>query len=474
MVDRLKPAKLFRRRIGQSEIEYSAEVRLPSVTVLRAHDFGQNAPDAVRVMGWDHAGDGGEWVWRREPSATAYNVHEQSADGLYWTPSPAIEFPAGALGFGLGSFSAATNLSAFRRGMRLLQSWGGGVFRIQAGTHPMGQTIQELSAAVHNVIISGAGRTATVLERGASTPTIGSYIYFKGCSGIVVEGLTIDAGAAVGATAHGLHFDTCTDWRVQDVHIRNFDAAAISIGDTDNPTSFAVSNFALRDISIDGYAIGRNGILVNNAQDFSISGIRGGNLNLAGTPAGAPSVGIGIKTYSRRGLIYDVNMHTLRRGCNLGAEGGVSQCRAWGLRFRDTITGLAATEAMDCHFSDVTLETPLAEPDPVGNPGFMGGQVAMRDANRCTATGINIRGGSNVFPVLYQRNTTNCLVALGLWDNAPNDAVLLQTVDTVTALRLDVDQYQGPAVVDPTTLLSLSGGTSGTRYYWRGDRILPV
>ena len=451
--------------------------RLPTVqefrtlAALTATTFTAPLPDEVRVMGYAQPGDGGAWTWRRVEAPTTYNVHEQSADGSYWTPTRSTELPAAVLGFGVGAPTGASNLSAFRRGMRLLNAWGGGVFVIGAGIHPMSQTVQENLAAVARITIRGAGQWATTLQR-SDGPTTGSYIVFRGCSGITIEALTVDATQPLFIdSAHALHFAECTRWAVHRVHITSFDASALSVLSTDGGAAYVNSDFEIRDVSLDGLGVGRNGILVNNASDFSISGITGGNLDMSGE-LGSPSVGIGIKTNSIRGRIYDVAMNLVRRGCNLGAEGGVSQCRAWGLYFSNAVSGIASFEANDCHFSDVTLRTPYAEGDAA--PNFAGGQVAMRDAVRCTATNIDVRGGSNVYPVLYQRNTTNCRVELNMWDNGPGETTLLTAVDDVTALRLDVDQYQGPGVVDPTTLLSLSAGTTGFRFFWRGDRALPA
>lgn len=442
-----------------------------SLAALREYNFSSPPPDEVHVLGYAQPGDGGAWTWRRVEVPTTYDVHEQSADGSYWTPTRSTELPAAVLGFGAGAPTGASNLSAFRRGMRLLNAWGGGVFVIGAGIHPMSQTVQENLAAVARITIRGAGQWATTLQRSGG-PLTGSYIAFRGCSGITIEALTVDASQPLFIdSAHALHFAECTRWAVHRVHITSFDASALSVLSTAGGTAYVNSDFEIRDVSLDGLGVGRNGILVNNASDFSISGITGGNLDMSGV-AGSPSVGIGIKTNSIRGRVYDVAMNLVRRGCNLGAEGGVSQCRAWGLYFSNAVSGIAAFEATDCHFADVSLRTPYAEGEAA--PNFAGGQVAMRDAVRCTATNIDVRGGSNVYPVLYQRDTTGCRIELVMWDNSPGETSLLTTVDTVTALRLDVDQYQGPGVVDPTTLLSLSAGTTGFRFFWRGDRALPA
>ncbi len=442
-----------------------------SVVQLRAHDFAASPPDAVRVLGYDAPGDGGAWTWRRVDGPTLYNVHEQSADGSYWTPERAFQFPGAVLGFGTGAPTGATNLSAFRRGMRLLNSWGGGVFGIGPGIHPMSQTVQENLAAVAGITIRGAGRGATTLQRSGG-PLTGSYIVFRGCSDVTVEDLTVDGARPLFIdSAHALHFAECTRWAVRRVHITGFDASALSVISTDGGAAYVNSDFEIRDVSIDGRGVGRNGILVNNAADFSISGITGGNLDMSGV-AGSPSVGIGIKTNSIRGRIFDCSMNLVRRGCNLGAEGGVSQCRAWGLYFSNAVSGIASFEAADCHFSDVTLRTPYAEGENA--PNFAGGQVAMRDATRCTATGIAVRGGSNVYPIVYQRNTTNCFIELSVWDNGPAETKVMTTVDTVTALRLDINQYQGPGIADATTLLTTSADTTGLQFFWRGNRVLPA
>lgn len=443
-----------------------------SVVALRAFNFGGTPPASVRVLGFYNSGDGGDWIWNRVPAATAYNVHEQSADGVYWTPAKSSDFPALALGFSLGAATAATNSASYRRSLRLVNSWGGGSIKLPSGNHLMEQILTQGAVAVNNVTIDGVNKRSCVLSR-RSGDTAGSFLYHNGCTNIHLRNITIDGGNAEGFTAHGLQFAYCSGFTAENIHIRNFDASALSCSGDSGVGTYDTTDFVLRNISMDGMGIARNGILLNNCRDFTIAGVSGGYLTLTGA-AGEPSVGIGVKTNCLRGLIYDVSLHTCRRAINIGAEGGVSQVKAWGVTTSNCISGIASALATDCHFTDVTLRTPAAEPDPASNPNYMGAQVAMRDATRCTATNINVRGGSNVYPVLYQRNTTNCLVQVNVWDNSPGETNLLTTVDTVTALRVDVDQYQGSGVGTPSSLLTLSAGTTGTRFFWRGDKILPA
>lgn len=459
--------------LGERVNQIRQSPTLPSVVDLRSFNFFGAAPESILTLGHSAPGDGGGWTWVRVPSATSYAVHEQSADGLYWTPQRAVEFPAAALGFGVGTPTGASNVSAFRRGMRLLNAWGGGKFVIGAGVHPMAQTVQQGLAALTGITISGAGRKATVLQR-STGETTGSYIVFRDCSGVRVEDLTVDGRETdFPGSAHALHFAECVGWSVQRVHLTGFDASALSVISTEGGTAYVNRNFQIRDVSVDGLAQGRNGILVTNASDFSISGITGGNLDLSGE-TGAPSVGIGIKTNCIRGTVSDCTLNLVRRGVNLGAEGNVSQCRAWGIYIYNAVSGIGLIEAADCHFSDVTLRTPYDEPDIPGNAGFAGGQITMRDASRCTVTNVTIRGRGNAYPILHQQRTENCRISIGLWDNSPGDTSLMTALEAVTALRLDVEQYQGPGVASPATLLTLSAGTTGLRYYWRGDRVLPA
>jgi len=452
-----------------------AQVTLPTAAALQAADFAGSPAARIMLAGYSAAGDGGAWTWLRVgPVAPAHGATIRSADGDYWEPARASEIPTLALGIG-PSNSANSNTLRWREAVKLLRLWGGGTLRFPAGTTDVERLLinaADTGGPANNIWLRGSGRDVTTLRRVGGN-TIGSFVYRTGSNGGGVSDMTVDANYPAVTGAHAVHFDLCSGFVAENLRVINFNASAISIGDAGTPTSYACRNFVVRNIEIDGAGAARNGILLNNCEYFTIQTIRGGNLDLAGYPNTAPSVGLGFKTYCRYGQAFDLNMHTMRRGCNIGAEGEVYHCRGWGMHFTNCISGIASALAENCHFSDVTVSYPAAE-DAVNNPNFMGGACAMRDAVRCSMTGVVIVGRGGTYNPIYIETSSNPLIEVSMWRNTEEaQHNLMTTVGTVTAATLNVDQYSGPGVVTPATLLTLSGGTTGTRFLWRGDRVLP-
>ena len=454
-----------------------AQVILPTAAALQAANFAGSPTTRIMLAGYRTAGDGGAWTWLRVgPVAPAHGATIRSADGDYWEPARASELPTLALGIGPAG-TANSNTLAWREAVKLLRIWGGGTLRFPVGTTDVERLLinaADTGGPADNIWLRGSGRDVTTLRRTSGTAS-GSFLYRENCIGGGVSDMTVSAGKAALGGAHGVQFRHCQGFEAFNLRVRDFDASAVSVDDsTAGPTGYYCADFAIYNIDMDGLGIGRNGILLNNCERATVHDISGGNLDLAGAPNGAPSMAVQLKTYCRHVTAYNINVYTCRRGVVLGADDNSTyNCRAWGIVVRNCIAGVGIFEAENCHIDGVTVLNP-ADDDAVTNPGFFGGGAAMRSTRFCSITGLTLIDRGNTHPPIAIRNCTSPYISVDVWRRTEADAPTLMTaVDTNVAITLDVNQSSGPGVATPATLLTLSGGTTGTRFRWRGDRVLP-
>lgn len=453
-----------------------AQVILPTAAALQAANFAGSPTTRIMLAGYRAAGDGGAWTWLRVgPVAPAHGATLRSADGDYWEPARASELPTLALGIGPAG-TANSNTLAWREAVKLLRIWGGGALRFPVGTTDVERlliTAADTGGPADNIWLRGMGRDLTTLRRTSGTAG-GSFLYRENCIGGGVSDMTVSAGKAALGGAHGVQFRHCQGFEVFNLRVRDFDASAVSVDDSvAGPTGYYCADFAIYNIDMDGLGTGRNGVLLNNCERFTVHDITGGNMDLSGSTNSAPSIGVQLKTYCRLGTVYNLNLHTCRRGATLGSDNSTYHCRGWGAVFRNCVAGLGMFSSENCHFDGVTIYAP-ADENAVANPNFAGGCVTMRDTRFCSITGIAVNGRGNTYPPILVDDSTSPYLSVDVWRNTEKAVhPLMVATNTNVAITLDVNQYSGPGVVTPATLLTLSGGTTGTRFRWRGDRVLP-
>lgn len=177
---------------------------------------------ALRTLGFHHAGDGGEALYRRAPAEPAHPGKFQSQDSGWWELVPTQRITPqmfGAIGDGTANDTAAFNAAiAFCRGQGTSLHVPRGDYLLSS----LGPLFTDAPDAREQLRIEGAGRDLTRLlyAHDLSGPLLDASPSASGrLAGLDLIGLTIDGRGFSGQAIRLIHMTKCTlrELKIRDV-----------------------------------------------------------------------------------------------------------------------------------------------------------------------------------------------------------------------------------------------------------------
>lgn len=270
--------------------------------------------------------------------------------------------------------------------------------------------------------IMGSGKAATKIVAGAD---IGTPISFINCSGITVEGFTLDCQFSSFTTNanHGIAAQDCDDILFRDIHVEDYKNTAIICFAT-------VANTFSRNIidgcTSDGLGVANNGLLV---EDLNDSGIRNSTATAA---PGSPGHALQLKNDCRRCFIEDSSGRNSVNGLTLASDGtnGPSQCRASNVYAGGNTVGFVASYMDNCKISGLLIDMESAGESAIDlNTNCIRNDVEVSVLNvAATKNAVLIRFGStdNFVRLSHFDNNNVTGNAFGIQAGATDNTVIVE------------------------------------------------
>lgn len=386
---------------------------------LRSHDFNGAPPDAVRVLGYGAAGDGGATIMLRRSAPSTHGVYETSVGGVVWEVAPAASYDARIWGGGLG---LGLNSEAFAKGVRICAAQGGELVL------PQTFTSLETDISLSNLSFFHVRGMGQLIDKLAAAG--GAFVSLTDCHHFTLRDFELDCRkriAGVGAGGHGLRLNRCPDCLVLRVGVRDWTNSGIIAMDDDAVTQH-YDRILVHDCSLDGYGNANNGILFACCRDSEMRGCDVHNLGRSGAPCFAQQ----LKSNNLRCKIVDGSVKNARAGFAAGDGDTLSTyCQI------QNCTAEGCTQAIRLAFvSYCTIDTiivDMADAADLSPAAAWERAIFLRTANNNTITNVVIRNYaySGRQPI-YVDSSVGCHIEV-VWNNGGGHEGGFLQYDTTSA-----------------------------------------
>lgn len=420
---------------------------------LAAMNFEDDAPAALRVLGYTIAGDGGDAIYvATGPGAGPGKV--QSADGRWWQIAPTGDWRARMFGFGLGGDDNA----ALTEALTFANTHKG---RVEL---PVGAfVINDFSfTGLSDVFLDGPGGDAQRCILAKAAAGGGAFFGLVDPLRVRLRGFTLDCRRDdLGDGGHGLRLARPTEWAVEDVVIRNHTNTGLIAVD---PDALETQTFGglVRGVVVDGGTLGaNNGILFSNAIEWQMDQCAVRNLGVTASPGFA----LQLKARVSRSSIDNCVASHARAGIAMGSSEPISpsvvDSYASDNAIFECMRASRMTFCSGCHVTATRIYGTTGDGLDLEQQAHA---VYIADSTNCTQK-VFVRDWDEPDPVIRFRNATSCGVVVEHIRNVPmNPNLVSYQLDSVgNAVR--INQYSG-AVPDFTgSFVDSPAGNVNTTYW---------